>query len=98
MAGGLGATAGRSLGAVRFRVLQLCREWCRRSEHFYRVWLEAEAEGFEFTQAEVDDYTEDMEWLNFMIAQPPESPAFARGVQIRRLIPRLGPAPDDVDV
>lgn len=28
MAGGLGATAGRSLGAVRFRVLQLCREWC----------------------------------------------------------------------
>lgn len=77
---------------------QLCREWCRRSEHFYRVWLEAEVEGFEFTQAEVDDYTEDMEWLNFMIAQPPESPAFARGVQIRRLIPRLGPAPDDVDV
>ena len=71
---------------------QLCREWCRRNEYFFRIYQAAENDFFEFAQAHIDDYQEDMEWLDFMIAEPADTVTFARGMEIRRMVPRVGPA------
>lgn len=72
---------------------QLCREWCRRSEYFYQlwVWAEEDEEDFGYTEAQVLAYEEDMEWLDFMISQEADSPAFIRGMEIRRMKPFMGP-------
>ena len=69
---------------------QLCREWCRRAEYFYQIWLETEEAGFEFNQAHADGYEESVEWLDYMISLPAEDAAFARGMEIRRMAPCLG--------
>ena len=71
---------------------QLCREWCRRAEFFYRIWVEAESEEFVFTALHINSYEEDMEWLDFMIGLPASDPAFAKGMEMRGSAPRVGPA------
>ena len=48
---------------------------------------------FVYEQRHVDEYQEDEEWLDCLIGLPNESDAFARGVEIRQLAPRLGVAP-----
>ncbi len=66
---------------------------CRRADFFYRIWTEADAPpDFEYNQGHVDEYLEDAEWLDFMIALPGDGASFGRGMEIRRLVPRLGPA------
>ena len=45
---------------------QLCREWCRRSEYFYQVYIAAVLpDEFLYEQRHIDEYIEDEEWLVF---------------------------------
>ena len=82
----------------RAQAHQLCREYCRRGEYFCQLWVESDCgdDEFEYRDEHVAGYVEDMEWLNFMIALPAESAAFARGMELWRLVIRVGPTPDVV--
>ena len=71
----------------------LCRERCRRSEFFYKLWSEAgETEGFEFSAAHGGEYHEDAEWLDCLAGLPEGDVALRRAREIQGLLPRLGPA------
>ena len=41
---------------------------------------------------QVDEYQECEDWIDFLIAADNESEAFAKGVEIRQLMPRIGAA------
>ena len=74
---------------------QLCREYCRRGELFYQLWVESDCgvDEFDYCDEHIAEYVEDIEWLDFMIGLPTESTAFGRGMELRRLVPRVGPVP-----
>ena len=72
---------------------QLCREYCRRGHHFYSLWSTQPEDAYQFTKQDCDDYAESLEWITFLTDCPSESEAFARGVELRTLIP-TNPSPD----
>ena len=47
------------------------------------------------THTHANEYVETVEYLDWLLAQDNESPAFAKGLELRRLLPRLGPAAED---
>ena len=69
---------------------QLAREWCRRAQFFFSQWSHAEEDPFQYTQDHVDEYQEDLEWLNFCIDLGADGPIFAKCIEVRNVAPRLG--------
>jgi hypothetical protein len=69
----------------------LIREWCRRSEFFFNLYVEAADTEFEYTAAHCASYPESVDFVEALIEMDLESSSFALGMEIRRLQPRLGP-------
>ena len=59
------------------------------------MWVESDCgvDEFDYCDEHIAEYVEDIEWLDFMIGLPTESTAFGRGMELRRLVPRVGPVP-----
>lgn len=69
---------------------ELAREYCRRGEYFYRLFVEAGGDDFVYEQAHVEGYAEGLPFLSFITELDSEHPAFVRGLEVRQLTPRLG--------
>lgn len=72
---------------------ELAREYCRRAQFFFDLWVDAEVEVFHYEQVHLDMYEETLEWVTFCCELDEESETFARAIEIRSLLPKLG-APD----
>jgi len=68
---------------------QLAREFCRRGEYYYQLYLEAGDEDFEYTGEHVAGYEESLQWLDFISVLDVEDNAFMKGLELRDLMPRL---------
>ena len=66
----------------------LARQVVRRGNYFYRVWLNADPDLFRYSDADLAGYPEDVEWLDWMIAQELESISFKRGTEVRSMLPK----------
>ena len=73
----------------RHGALVLGKEYCRRGDYFIRLFLASGNDAFEFAQADLDGYVEGAEFLDAMIEADVESRFFERGMQVRRLVPRV---------
>ena len=67
--------------------LALCKEWCRRAHYFFVLYVQAEVDEYEYTDAILASYEQQEEWLDFITAIPIESPAFDKVVETVRLLP-----------
>lgn len=68
----------------------LCREWCCRAQHFWNLWVASDDADFKYTQEDVDNYPEHLEFIDFLLSLPVESETLAAGTQIQAMRPRLG--------
>ena len=68
----------------------LAREWARRAEYFYRLYLASGDVGFKYSQEHVDRYVDSPVFLDYLIGLDVEHPAFDVGTALRKLAPRLG--------
>ena len=69
---------------------QLSREYCRRGEHFYLIYVASLDADHQFTQAEIDAYPPNLEWINWLLSIDPECISRRRAREIDMLAPRLG--------
>lgn len=70
---------------------ELAREYCRRGEHFYKVYVVSGEEAFEYEEMHVEMYKETLQWLDFVVPLDADEPAFRRALEVRELKPTLGP-------
>ena len=70
--------------------VQLAREYCRRADHYFKIWLEDPTynQKFRYNDAHIASYTETTEWFDFALAQPLNSATFGRVMEVRRLVPK----------
>ena len=69
---------------------EVAREFCRRSEYFYSLYLDAGDEGFTFTSAHVDAYVVGEAWARFRATLAVGSVAHRRAMQLESATPRMG--------
>lgn len=63
---------------------ELAREYVRRGEYFYRLFVAAGSpDEFEYSEEDVAGYAEGLAWLDFITSLDVESPAFGRGIELR---------------
>ena len=68
--------------------MQLSREYCRRGEWYYMIWLETGSSAdFRYTQEHLDSYLEIEEWVDWLLSLVPGSLPYARGMEIKRAVP-----------
>ncbi len=67
--------------------VQLSREWVRRGNHFYSLWV-AQGSSLEYvySQHDLDSYSEELEWLDFAV-EAIEGPALRRIMEVRSWLP-----------
>ena len=68
----------------------LANEVARRSDYFFRLWLESDCEdvwSFKYTIEDVQAYVEDLEIIEWLLEQPLESDSFSKGQYVRTLRP-----------
>ena len=71
-------------GAILF-----AREFCRMSTFYLRLCLEADSpDDYHYGVDVAFDYFEDMEFLVWLLAQPPDGEAARRAEGLRALFPR----------
>jgi hypothetical protein len=68
----------------------LTNEFRKRGDYFCDLWVSSTLDDFVFTQQMLDDYTDAFEFIDWLCAQPMDSPSFARGNELRLLGPKLG--------
>ena len=68
---------------------QLLREWCRRMQFFWNLWAEHGSWAASGGAAALDSYRETADYEAWLDALPPASPARARGLELRKLRPRM---------
>jgi len=67
---------------------ELAREWCRRAQWFYSLWLRSEQEAdFIYRQEDLQSCPERRHWLDFMAALPPGSVVMRKAEEIHGLVP-----------
>jgi hypothetical protein len=76
----------------RYESKILAEEFTRRGNWFCALFMGdgAEADAFTYTQDMVDDYPEDLGFVNFLLDLDVDGDAFDAGVALRRLHPVLG--------
>lgn len=67
----------------------VAREWARSADYFFRLYLESGELPFRYTQEHVDGCPESSDLLDWLCSLDTDSPAFAVGVELRKLAPRL---------
>ena len=65
----------------------LATAWCHRMQHFWDIYKRQRLANYQFTQADVDSYQEELSFVEFQIALPVESPAYPRVDQLKILRP-----------
>ena len=68
----------------------LAREWARRADYFYRLYLESGAPDFRYTDQMVKDFPDSIEFLDFLLSKDVEDHCYIVGQELRSLCPRLG--------
>lgn len=58
---------------------------------FFRLFVESGQDDFQYEAAHLEMYSEDLPWLDFLTGLANDHPAFDRGMEIRRLFPKVGP-------
>ena len=65
----------------------LVKEFCSRGNFFFSQWVAAGCtEDFKYEQKDIDDYTESLEWLDFLTAEPADSVVFDAGYNLYRSV------------
>ena len=59
----------------------------RRGDFFFKQWLDQDSDHFLYTEANIDAYAEDLEWLNWITSLAADSVNYIRGLEVRRLVP-----------
>jgi hypothetical protein len=65
----------------------LSREYCRRSKHFFMMWLNSPNDLFTFSDLDLKSYNDSGEFLEMMCAVHIESPTFVRGRELQDCFP-----------
>lgn len=72
----------------RAAATQMAREYCRRGEYFYNLFLNAgENEEFKYTASHVEAYVPGSDWLEFLRGCP--DPVKAKAADLQAIRPRL---------
>ena len=66
----------------------LAREWCRKSHHYYSVWLEV-GSGNAFDNAHEWVYVDSVEFTDWVATQDPGSNTWARIAELKAARPQL---------
>ena len=69
---------------------ELAREYCRRGEYFFCLYLDAEDEAFAYTDAHVQAYPESPAWVSFREGLVAGSVTHRRAMELQRAVPRFG--------
>ena len=82
---------GFAFGAYgRANAMRLAKEIARKGNYFIGLYLASDDEDFVYTQADIDNYPEDAEFLDWMLLLDVEHPAYGKGLEIRDMWPRVG--------
>ena len=73
------------------RATKLCLEWCRRCQFFYDMYLEADTPLYTYSDADLCSYVEDIDWLNFVLANEEHDAFWNRAMGLRTLVPSKKP-------
>ena len=66
----------------------MTEEWCRRSSHFFNIWLNQDDWEFRYTPEDLASYLEDLEWVSWLADEVGlESDTWARAQELRRRLP-----------
>lgn len=69
----------------------LAEEYCRRGEYFFNLYVafdESGGEAFQYSEEDVAGYEDNMDFLNWFLEQPLDSPQFEAGMALRSLVPQ----------
>ena len=64
----------------------LANEVVRRGDFFFKQWLDQDSDHFLYTEANIDAYAEDLEWLNWITSLAADSVSYIRGLEVRRIV------------
>ena len=74
---------------------RLAREFCRRAEHYYNLWLLApDRDSFEYSDLEKTSCDDDLEFVDFLLSYDVNHVTHIRGQYVRRLEP-INPSEQD---
>jgi len=72
--------------------VHLAKAWARKSDYFSSMWFDNGASpDFEYSQEQLDSYTETDSFLDWAIALDVESPCFDRVIDVRAAFPLKRP-------
>ena len=66
----------------------LAQEWCRRAEHFFSMWLDADDAEFEYTDLQLSSYIATEAWCSFRVSTIAGSAAHTRCTLVEAVLPR----------
>lgn len=66
-------------------------EWTTRMQHFYDLYVQADAEDFEYTEALIGSYEESQAWKDFVIEVGAGSHIWERAHVLRCVLPEQTP-------
>ena len=73
---------------------KLAEEWCRRADHYYRLFVEDECEDgakFRYCEEYLESYEEDLEWVSWLLEQDENGKVWAAAHEIRAMRPAAFP-------
>lgn len=73
---------------------RLSEEWCKRADHYYRLFVEDEPEDgakFRYTKEHMDSYEEDLDWITWLCEQDENGVVWAAAQEIRNMRPAAYP-------
>ena len=65
----------------------LTKEWVNRSHYFFSLWVQSDDEDFRYSPEHAEGYEDSIEFVDWLLAQPISGPSFARGSDLRKLLP-----------
>ena len=77
----------------REAAMELAREFCRRGQFYFRMWLLSEGfshDDFVYTRAQVNSYVPHADWVEFLAGLGAGSVTYRRAVKLAALHPRIG--------
>ena len=79
-----------SFSFARYGEAVACRmalEVCRRLEHYFRIYLEADNDAMVYSEAQQASYEESIDWIDWILGLLDGDAAFDRAVGIRKIVP-----------
>lgn len=66
-------------------------EWCRRRQHFYDLYVEADRDDYAYSGEELQSCPEKLEWVHWLLARGTTSVCWSRALEVQSSMPSTRP-------